>query len=120
MYPTRLQRSFPSLSLPTGDTPTPGAYFNRDLQKKRRHSTCIHCKHIKELTQGWRAGAGQLEACEGTQQGERASAGVHRKRVEELAQRRRADVDGIDTGLDTPITTTNTFSNESSLSTEPE
>src|SRR6201996_1523337 len=30
------------------------------------------------------------------------------------------DADAIDTGVDTPITTTNTFSNEFSLSTEPE
>ncbi|KAJ7199137.1 hypothetical protein GGX14DRAFT_572902 [Mycena pura] len=30
------------------------------------------------------------------------------------------DADAIDTSLDTPITTTNTFSNEFSLSTEPE
>jgi hypothetical protein len=30
------------------------------------------------------------------------------------------DADATDTGVDTPVTTTNTFSNEFSLSTEPE
>ncbi|KAJ7199473.1 hypothetical protein GGX14DRAFT_373116 [Mycena pura] len=32
----------------------------------------------------------------------------------------RGDADATDTGVDTPVTTTNTFSNEFSLSTEPE
>ncbi|KAJ7186271.1 hypothetical protein GGX14DRAFT_409254 [Mycena pura] len=33
---------------------------------------------------------------------------------------KHGDADATDTGVDTPVTTTNTFSNEFSLSTEPE